>query len=43
MTKQAFDNLQTVMENAGELDKRADYDKINYDEIAKKVYREIYE
>ena len=41
MTKQAFDNLQTVMENAGELDKRADYDKINYDEISKKVYKEI--
>lgn len=41
MTKQAFDNLQTVMENAGELDKRADYDKINYDVISKKVYKEI--
>ncbi len=41
MTKQAFDNLQTVMENAGELDKRADYNKINYDEISKKVYKEI--
>mgnify|MGYP004545478231 CR=1 FL=1 len=42
MTEEAFNNLQSVMENAGELDKRADYNAIAYNDIAEKVYKKIY-
>lgn len=42
MSKTAFDNLQTVMENAGESDERVDFDKISYGETAEKVYKKIY-
>ena len=39
MTETAFNNLQIVMENAGELD---DYGAIAYNDIAEKVYGKIY-
>ncbi len=42
MTKTAFDNLQTVMKNAGELEKEADYGKITYNELAQKAYEKIF-
>lgn len=42
MTETAFNNLQIVMENAGELDERADYGAIAYNDIAEKVYGKIY-
>ena len=42
MTKTAFDNLQNVMENAGELTKRVDHTNIAYNEIAEKVYNTVY-
>ncbi|MBR1676770.1 MAG: ABC transporter substrate-binding protein [Clostridia bacterium] len=42
MSKTAFENLQNVMENAGELDKRANYEDIAYNEYAAKFYREIF-
>ena len=42
MSKTAFENLQNVMENAGELDKRANYEDIAYNEYATKFYREIF-
>lgn len=42
MTETAFNNLQVVMENAGELDERADYGAIAYNDIAEKVYGKIY-
>ncbi len=42
MTETAFNNLQLVMENAGELDERADFGAIAYNDIAEKVYGKIY-
>ena len=42
MTEYAFDNLQSVMENAGELDEKIACGDINYTEIAEKVYKKIY-
>lgn len=42
MTKTAFDNLQTVMENAGELERRVDYTKITDNSFANDVYNEVY-
>ncbi len=37
MSKEAFDRLQDVMESAGELTERADYNVAVYNDIAKKV------
>ena len=34
MTEDSFNRLQDVMQNAGELSQRADYDDIVYNEIA---------
>ena len=42
MTEFAFDNLQSVMQNAGELDEKINCGDINYTEIAEKVYKKIY-
>ncbi len=42
MTETAFNNLQAVMENAGELDERVDYASIAYNDIAEKVYKKVY-
>lgn len=42
MTETAFNNLQTVMENAGELEKRIDYTKITDNSFANDVYGEVY-
>jgi len=37
MTKASFDRLQDVMENAGELEQRANFDEIVYNGIANKI------
>lgn len=37
-TKDSFDRLQNVMENAGELEKRIDFDKIVDNSLAKEVF-----
>ncbi len=42
MTEKAFNNLQDVMQNAGELTQRVEHGKIAYNEIAEKVYKEVY-
>ena len=42
MTKTAFDNLQAVMENAGELSNRVDYTQITDNTFAYDVYSEVY-
>ena len=42
MTEYAFNNLQDVMENAGELTKRVNMSAITDNTIAEKLYKEIY-
>ena len=42
MTETAFDNLQAVMENAGELSSKVDYTKITDNTFANDVYNEVY-
>lgn len=42
MTKTAFDNLQDVMENAGELERRIDYSLITDNSFADLTYDEVY-
>ena len=42
MTETAFNNLQDVMENAGELKQRITYDKVTDNTFAERVYKEIY-
>ncbi len=41
MSQQAFNRLQDVMQNAGELEERADYSKIVYNDIARTVEAEL--
>lgn len=41
MTQDSFNRLQDVIENAGELPKRVDYNKLFNDEYAKKAYSSI--
>jgi len=42
MTETAFNNLQDVMENAGELERRIDYKVITDNTYAEKLYGEVY-
>lgn len=42
VTKDSFDRLQDVIENAGELPKRVEYEKLFNFDYAKKAYSEIY-
>lgn len=42
MTETSFNNLQNIMENAGELSKRVDYEKITDNTFASKIYTEVY-
>lgn len=42
MTENAFNNLQDIMENAGELKKRIDYQVITDNSFANQVYVEVY-
>lgn len=42
MTKTAFDNLQKVMKNAGELSENVDYTKITNNTFANEIYDEVY-
>lgn len=42
MSKTAFDNLQNVMENAGELERRIDYSLITDNSFANLTYDEVY-
>ena len=41
MEKQAFENLQNIIESAGELSRRVDFNSIVTTEIANKVYKEV--
>lgn len=42
MTEQAFNNLQDVMQNAGELERRIDYSLITDNTFANQTYTEVY-
>ncbi len=42
MTKDSFDRLQTIMENAGELDKRANFDALINNSFSDEVYKEVF-
>ena len=42
MTKESFDRLQDIIENAGELERRAELDELVDNSYASKVYKEIY-
>ena len=42
MTDTAFNNLQDVMENAGELKQRILYSDVTDNSFANKVFKEIY-
>lgn len=42
MTEDAYNNLQTIMENAGYLDSRVDFDQVVDNKIADKVYKYFY-
>lgn len=42
MSKTAFDNLQNVMQNAGELKTRVEYSKITDNTFATKLYNELF-
>jgi len=42
MTKESFDRLQDIIENAGELERRATLDELVDNSYASKVYKEIY-
>lgn len=42
MTETAFNNLQNVMENAGELERRIDYTAITDNTFANKIYKEVF-
>ena len=42
MTESAFNNLQDVMENAGELKRRVALSDITDNSYAEKIYKEIY-
>ena len=43
MTEDSFNRLQDVIENAGELSKRAEFSKLVDNSYAQKVYKEIYQ
>ena len=42
MTKASFDRLQDIIENAGELTRRAELDELTDNSFASKVYKEVY-
>ena len=42
MSETAFDNLQNVMQNAGELKTRVEYSKITDNTFATKLYNELF-
>ena len=42
MTENAFNNLQDIMENAGELERRIDYGAITDNSFAERIYSEVY-
>ncbi len=42
MKESAFSNLQDIIESAGELSKRVEFDKIVTTDTAQKVYDEVY-
>jgi NitT/TauT family transport system substrate-binding protein len=42
MTKESFNRLQDIIENAGELDRRATLEELVDNRYASKVYKEIY-
>ena len=42
MEQSAFDRLQDVIENSGELERRVDFDELILTDAAEKVYKEIY-
>ena len=43
MKESAFDRLQDVIENSGELERRVDFDDLILTDMADKVYKEVYE
>ena len=43
MTEDSFNRLQDIIENAGELERRAQMNELVDNTYAKKVYKEIYE
>jgi hypothetical protein len=42
MTEDSFERLQDIIENAGELTRRAELDELVDNSYAKKVYNEVY-
>lgn len=42
MTKESFDRLQDIIENAGELERRVEFEKLVDTERALRIYKEIY-
>ena len=42
MTSDAFNRLQDIIDNAGELEKRVEFEKLTDTSIVKKVYEEVY-
>ncbi len=42
MTEDSFDRLQDIIENAGELTRRAELDELTDNSYAEKVYKEVY-
>ena len=43
MTEDSFNRLQDIIENAGELSRRAQMNELVNNQIASKVYKEVYQ